>query len=1254
MPSPAGKPVEFAGTSRFKIRRKLGAGGMGVVYEAFDRERNENVALKTLRNLSADGILRFKNEFHAIADLHHPNLVNLFELISEDGIWFFTMELLKGRELLQSVRPSMVSTEALAETISATPTPSSQVPGGEPIDDRSATPIEVPALTARFDEERLRNCLGQLARALIVLHARQKVHRDIKPSNILVTDEGRLVLLDFGLITDALRQEWWSDLTTVGTCAYMAPEQAAAKPVGPEADWYSMGAVLYECLTGRVPHTGSALQILMDKQRFEPPPPSKLLPGVPADLDSLCADLLRFDPAKRPTGRQVLRRLGVRELSSQLGLPSTTTGAEGQPFLGRDAELKQLQEAFTRSQTEAVAVLVEGESGMGKSVLVRRFTESLDSTTVVLSGRCYERETVPYKAFDGVIDSLCRFLRGQSKQATLGLLPDNAALLAQVFPVLRRVEAVAEAPRPQHEVLDRQELRGRVFAALRELLMLLARRHPLVISIDDLQWADADSLVLLAELLRPPGAPRILLIATTRPVSEATRDMSRAIPGELRRIAIDRLPPDQAVHLARMLMERVAPDRLDVAAEIAREAGGIPLFIDELVRHMLETSDERGGRLQLEEALWRRVSRLEPTALQLLRLVAVAGAPLAQSAATEALQVGATDFSRAASLLRVANLVRTSGVRGDDTIESYHDRVRAAVVGNVDASTRQQCHRRLAVALETSARGDPESLMIHYEGAGDRKKAVIYAERAAAQATDALAFDRAARLYRRTLELRGTDDEETRALRVKLGDALGNAGRGAEAAEAYLSAAARSNAADRLEMQRRAAEQLFRSGHIDEGMAAVRTVLSAVDMKLPPTPRRALLSLLMQRARLNLRGLRFGERDDSQVSQKDLTRIDVCWSIALGLGLVDTIQGADFQTRGMLLALDAGEPYRIARAMAMEAAYNATGGGKTSARTRRLLDAAEELSERIGHPHAQALSKLMSGFAGLLEGRFAFCRDQLLVSEDILRNRCTGVAWELDSLQFFKMGSLAYLGEFAELARLAPIHLHEAQERGDLYCATNLRSGWSNLIYLAADDPEGGRRSTQEAMRSWSQRGFHIQHLYDVMAHGHIDLYLGDGRSALARLDESWKALEGSLLLRVQQLRVQILGLRGRAALAAALADPSAAPQLLKIAERDARKIEKEKMEWGSAFSLLLRAGVAHLRGQKDEALGHLRAAATAAERCKMGLHLAAARWREAQLLGPGAASRALKDAADAYMTAQNIRNPPRMVAMQAPGFAEE
>src|SRR4029450_8850885 len=158
----------------------------------------------------------------------------------------------------------------------------------------------------------------------------------------------------------------------------------------------------------------------------------------------------------------------------------------------------------------------EGRRGRGKSLLVRHFLEQLHDSApnaVVLTGRCYERESVPYKALDSLVDSLSRYLSDLPRDAVERVLPPYLAALARLFPALLRVDAIAQIREPGREIPDSQEFRRRGFAAFRALLAPIGERQPLVLFIDDLQWGDADSAALLTDVLSPPDPPVLLLVA---------------------------------------------------------------------------------------------------------------------------------------------------------------------------------------------------------------------------------------------------------------------------------------------------------------------------------------------------------------------------------------------------------------------------------------------------------------------------------------------------------------------------------------------------------------------------------------------------------------------------------------------------------------------------------------------------------------------------------------------------------------------
>ncbi len=505
-----------------------------------------------------------------------------------------------------------------------------------------------------------------------------------------------------------------------------------------------------------------------------------------------------------------------------------------------------------------------------------------------------------------------------------------------MFAVLTRVEAVAGAPLRGFQTPDPQELRRRAFAALRELLARISDRRPLVLYIDDLQWGDLDSAELLSELLRPPDAPVLLLICCYR--SEYARHspclarlMASGEDGAAvfarREVPVDAMTIDETRDLARLLLGQAVDVPVELADMVARESGGSPYFVNELTRFLtgggeLTESLAPACGVSLDEVLWRRVRSLPPKPRRLLEAIAVAGRPIRQAAACRAAGLGSDGFDSLA-LLRAESLVRGKGTGILDEVEAYHDRIRETVVRRLSDADRASWNRQLAEVLEESEAADPETLAIHLEEAGQPVKAAHYFEKAAQNAVDALAFDRAAKLYRRVVELRPGNDDEGRPLRARLAAALANAGRGAEAARVYQEAAAGAGAAEVLDFQRRAAYQYLISGHIDEGLSAFREVLAHVDLRRPETPLHALMLLLTERAALAVRGLRFRDRPPEQVPAEVLTRVDTARAVAVGISVVDVIKGSYYQTRSLRLALQAGEPFRIALALGWEAVHSA-------------------------------------------------------------------------------------------------------------------------------------------------------------------------------------------------------------------------------------------------------------------------------------------------------------------------------------------
>ncbi len=455
--------------------------------------------------------------------------------------------------------------------------------------------------------------------------------------------------------------------------------------------------------------------------------------------------------------------------------------------------------------------------------------------------------------------------------------------------------------------------------------------------------------------------------------------------------------------------------------------------------------------------------------------------------------------------------------------------------------------------------------------------------------------------------------------------------------------------AEALGLRRQAATQLLISGLVDEGLALLRTLLGPLGLSMPATPRAAWLSLVAHRARLRLRGFRFRKRDETQVSALDLTRIDTCWSAVAGLSVIDPILGADFQTRGLLLALRAGEPMRISRSLAMEAAHRSTAGTRSAGRVEALIERAEAMAQPLDSAHARGMIHMVRGISQLMIGHWQAAQSSLDSAGTLFRNHCTGVTWERDTVHSLALWAILHMGQIGELRRRWSVLIREAHECGDLYAATTLTTFYLAMIRLADDDPRDIAHELEAVMARWPRRGFFIQHSTAVRSLVHLDLYRGDGAAAWNRLCSVWPEYSRSMLLRIQLTRIQMLELRARSALAVAELGRDSA-RLLQSAERDARRLEREGQSWALAHVHHLRAGIAACREDASTALHQLALAADHFDSADMPLSGWVMRYRIGEIQGDKD-GRALVDQATLWMQSQSIKSPERWVAMVAPGF---
>ncbi len=1195
---------------RFGIGRRVGEGAMGCVFEAFDEQRRSAVAIKTLSWLDPDSVYRIKSEFRSLADVRHPNLCQLHELFSDDG-WFFSMELVNGERFDRWVRPNDV-----------------------------------------LDESRLRDALAQLLSGVGAIHDAGKLHRDLKPSNVLVDEDGRVVVLDFGLAVawnpdDPGRTGIQEGLS--GTPAYLAPEQVAGAAGTAASDLYSIGTMLFVALTGRLPFQGGVDEILAAKLRDPAIGVGAVFADAPPDLATLCDRLLERDPAQRPDAGQLQAALGPARRASARPTGPTGTATAREQFFGRETEMAELQAAYDAMVAgQAVALFVVGESGMGKSTLVHRFLDQVraQGRAVVLEGRCYERENVPFKALDAVVDDLSSHLHQLKREDAGDLMPREIFALARLFPVLERVGAVAQVPKK--DIPDPQELRERAFAALGELLGRIRDRRPLVVFVDDLQWTDLDSTVFMEYLLSQSVPTPFMLVASHRSeggsvnalLQQTLRAAQKNLRVNTRILTVDKLPAAAAQLLVQELLGQSTAAEV---ASIAAEAGGSPFFVGELARQARQAG-AGSIRLTLRQTVLRRVGLLSPQARAVLDVLAVAGRPLAAQSAINA--AGAT--YEAVDALLFERLARTARLASDSRmIECYHDKIRESVLDALPSDALGNVHRRLADELSVRIDADPEHLGLHFQGAGEHQRASGYYELAGDASAAALAFDYAARQYQQALALHHGEPTRAQQLRVKLGAMLASAGSSREAAEVYRAACVGAPVGEALEYMRQASHLLTTSGYLDEGRVLLSEVLAGIGLALPRSRNRAIAAALIARIRLALRGLRLSET--AAPTAADESRLGAMWTVVEGSLGNDPFLMVAMAARYARFALDKGAAAHAARALCMEAYLVSFNGPATHARTEALLAMAQSLTEPLSQP--ELTGGLLEYRACVLahEGRFAQAKPLLSDALEIFTSQCKAVPFELSGSRLYHINASHHLGHFREITATASGIVENALRRGDLYQATGV-TGFALPAWLAnLGGDEAKVLFGQAKGRYLPQSNFQWSDYLIIVAELNLALYEGNPQRGVALAIEKWPLLEQSQLLRMRIAGALMHYSRAACAVSALQQTRTPSRALASMAGSSADFLRKSSLPYALGWAAVIAAALAAAHRQSELAAQHLRSAATSFDATQLSMYAAAARRRLGQLIG-GEEGQSLACAADTAMRAQGVIDLEATTEMLIPG----
>ena len=768
---PADAPTEIAG--RYRVRRFLGQGGRKRVYLSTDTATGDEVALALYDTEGVGAAIqaRARREAEAVRKLgDNPYVVNVLGTGEDDG------------------NPFIVS---------------AYMPGGD-------VQGLLAAAGGHLEVSRAVEIAADVTRALGHAHSRGIVHRDLKPANIWIDDDGHARLGDFGLATTEARSRV-SGGTLVGTVAYLPPEQAVGDAASPASDLYSLGALLYEMLTGQPPFPGDdAVSIISQHLHADPVPPSRHNSEIPGALDRAVLALLAKRPEDRPADATEARELIVDALeerpdeAAEASPSNPLESLAGGVYVGREHELDRLREAVDAALSGRGSLqLLVGEPGIGKTRAAEELaTFARVSGARVYWGRCREDEGAP--AYWPWVQAVRSYARDADPVALAWQLGGGAAEVAQLIPEVAEKLDIEPA-----KGSDSEEARFRLFDSVTSLLLAAARDRPLVIVLDDLHWADEPSLLLLLFAAREVASSGLLILGTYRDVELGRHHPLARVLGEISGIEGSARIPLRGLGVGAVEryieMTSGAPSPPGLAEAVQEQTDGNPFFVGEVVRLLASEGKLTGGASVAEleipqgvrEVVGRRLDRLSEETNEGLRVAAVIGRDFDEDLVARVVKQPPEVLVKAAEEAIAERLVTDLG---NGRYSFAHALVRDTLYEELSAPKRSALHERTGRAIEEICGGNVEDrlgeLANHFLAAaprGDLAKAIDYAQQAGAQDMEQLAYEDAVDVYSRALEVLELIEKPDEALRCRLllvlGGAEAKSARVADARDAFERAA---------------------------------------------------------------------------------------------------------------------------------------------------------------------------------------------------------------------------------------------------------------------------------------------------------------------------------------------------------------------------------------------------------------------------------------------------------------------------------
>ncbi len=722
-------PISFA-DGRYTVSKFLGEGGKKRVYLAHDTLLDREVAFALIKTEGFDEVSRSRitREAQAMGRLGtHPNIVTVFDLGTEGSTPYMVTELMGGGDVEGLLEASFQEASRLVG-MPAQPTPQSSPSQGG--DNLMPPPLEGGSLEVGRNGLSLDRTIEigkAICEGLEFAHGRGVIHRDLKPGNVWLTDDPSsgsgqaqtAKIGDFGLAMMTDRSRLTREAMMVGTVSYMPPEQATGGEITPQADLYSLGAMLYEMVTGRPPFLGDD-EIAIISQHINTPPvaPTWHNGDCPRPLEALITRLLSKDPSERPESAQdVYNALNAIDLAARGETVERETNSldslAGGVFVGRQGEMDQLKAALEDVLGgRGRLVTLVGEPGIGKT----RTSEELATYAglrgaQVLWGRCYEGGGAPpYWPWVQVIRSYVREIDPDELRRQMG---SSASVVSEIVTDIKDRLPETQPPPPMD---DAESARFRLFDSITSFLKSASQSQPIVIVLDDLHWSDRPTLTFLEFIARELNQSRVLLLCTYRdmelnrrhPLSITLGDLARERLYE--RVLLRGLTETDIARFVEVTAGFNAPGEL--SATIHRHTEGNPLFVTEVVRDLVQagelTEEKVSGRSSwsvripegVREVIGRRLDRLSDRANEIFTTAAVVG----REFTLDALKELSEDTSEG-QLLDVLDEALDAKLIEElpEQVGLYqftHALVQETLIGELSLTRRVRLHARIAEMLE--------------------------------------------------------------------------------------------------------------------------------------------------------------------------------------------------------------------------------------------------------------------------------------------------------------------------------------------------------------------------------------------------------------------------------------------------------------------------------------------------------------------------------------------------------------------------